>query len=99
MMTDISNEELYRKLLLTQTVLTAPLDSTQTNTMSTQQAVAAKAAQDIIDGKSLKGPDENPVQVATEDLKFGKEKNEDELREKTANVGKLASRSTKKGSP
>jgi|Transcript_18694 Flp pilus assembly protein CpaB len=59
---------------------------------NTQQAKAAEVAKEIKEGeKSLKGTDENPVQVATEDLKFGKEDEEDKLREKTAHVGKIAS--------
>ena len=57
-----------------------------------QQAKAAEVAKEIKEGeKSLKGTDENPVQVATEDLKFGKDDAEDKLREKTAHVGQIAS--------
>lgn len=61
------------------------------NKTDTQQAKAAEVAQEIKDGKPLKGSEQNPVQVATEDLKVGKEENEAELREKTAHVGRIAS--------
>jgi hypothetical protein len=39
--------------------------------------------------------DKNPVQVATEDLKMGKEKFESEMREKTEHIGREAEKTWK----
>lgn len=62
--------------------------------------VTAKAAEAVDETKreipSSKCSDTNPVQVATEDLKVGKEEDEAELREKTAHVGSIASDATTK---
>ena len=71
---------------------------------TTQKAMekAQEAAQEIKDaqktkvGMPMKGTDKNPVQVATEDLKMGVEKGEEELREKTEHVGRIASNVTAK---
>jgi len=62
---------------------------------NTQQAKAAEVAQDIQEGsKTIQGSDKNPVQVATDNLKMGKDKDEKQLREKTEHVGRIASNVT-----
>ena len=72
--------------------VTAAAKEESSQTADTQQARASEMAKAIKEGKvEIKGSDQNPVQVATEDLKMGKEDNEAELREKTEHVGRIAS--------
>ncbi len=69
-----------------------------TDNSNTQQAKAAKIAEEIKNGQPLNGSDKNPVQVSVKDLKVGMEDSEAELRAKTAHVGRIASNVTAKAS-